>query len=329
VCSPDGAEPTADGLARKNAAVQPMRARPRRLEVTARRLLAFTGRVLADFMRNRGILLAGGVGYNFLLSIVPLFIVCAALLSSVVDEGLLVDTIRTQAQIVSPGHAALLVGAVEEFLASRAVVGVVGFVVLLFFSGLAFRMLEDAMAIIFRRRAHPTGRSLWVSALLPYLFVLVLTAAVLALTVLAAMVGRVSGRSIGLFGIELSLERAPAAALYTFGFIGLGLLFASLYKVLPVTRVCPRRALVGGFVAAILWEMTLSGLRYYFENISLVNAIYGSFATLVVVLLGLELGALILLFGAQVIAELERSAAAGVPWYQEAGTLDPPEGPEG
>jgi membrane protein len=38
----------------------------------------------------------------------------------------------------------------------------------------------------------------------------------------------------------------------------------------------------------------------------MVNLIYGSFATVVVALLSIEVIALILLFGAQVIAELER-----------------------
>jgi len=302
--------------------------RLRQSTVTAHRVGHFAARVLADFMRNRGILLAGGVGYNVLLSIVPLFTVCAAVLSTVIDEQRLVTTIRAQAQLLAPGHAAVLVEAVEGFLASSTVVGVIGFLVLLFFSSLAFRMLEDAIAIIFRRRAHPAGRSLWWSALLPYLYVLVLALGVLALTALAALVDSISERSIHFLGVELSMERAPAVALYGFGFIGLGLLFASIYKVLPVTQVSARRALVGGFVAAILWELVLRALLYYFENISLVNAVYGSFATLIVLLLSLELGAIILLLGAQVIAELERSAAAGLPWYEEASTIEPPEGHE-
>jgi uncharacterized BrkB/YihY/UPF0761 family membrane protein len=43
--------------------------------------------------------------------------------------------------------------------------------------------------------------------------------------------------------------------------------------------------------------------------------IYGSLATVIVVLLGLEIGAIILLLGAQIIAELEHSAEHGCPWY--------------
>ena len=45
---------------------------------------------------------------------------------------------------------------------------------------------------------------------------------------------------------------------------------------------------------------------WYYSVLSMVNIIYGSFATAVVALLGIESVAVILLLGAQVIAELER-----------------------
>jgi uncharacterized BrkB/YihY/UPF0761 family membrane protein len=58
--------------------------------------------------------------------------------------------------------------------------------------------------------------------------------------------------------------------------------------------------------ATILWEITRRVLIWYYAVMSMVNLIYGSFATVVVALLSIEVIALILLFGAQVIAELER-----------------------
>ena len=54
---------------------------------------------------------------------------------------------------------------------------------------------------------------------------------------------------------------------------------------------------------------------YYFLNISFVNVIYGSLATIIVILVSLEIASIILLLGAQVIAELERSERLGLPWY--------------
>ncbi len=47
-------------------------------------------------------------------------------------------------------------------------------------------------------------------------------------------------------------------------------------------------------------------IAWYFTTLSMVNVVYGSLASTVVVLLTLEVAALILLLGPQVIAELER-----------------------
>ena len=77
-------------------------------------------------------------------------------------------------------------------------------------------------------------------------------------------------------------------------------------------------------MAAVLWEGARRSLLWYFANLSLVNVVYGSFATVIIVLLGMELAAGIVLLGAQVIAELEASERAGVPWH-----VDPRATPEG
>jgi uncharacterized BrkB/YihY/UPF0761 family membrane protein len=50
-------------------------------------------------------------------------------------------------------------------------------------------------------------------------------------------------------------------------------------------------------------------LIWYYATISTVNVIYGSITITVVALLSIEVVAIILLFGAQVIAELEGSAS--------------------
>jgi uncharacterized BrkB/YihY/UPF0761 family membrane protein len=74
---------------------------------------------------------------------------------------------------------------------------------------------------------------------------------------------------------------------------------------MPAVRTTFRHALIGGVTATILWEITRHVLVWYYSTLSMVNVIYGSFATAVVALLITEVAALILLLGAQVIAELE------------------------
>ena len=76
---------------------------------------------------------------------------------------------------------------------------------------------------------------------------------------------------------------------------------------MPVGRISFRYALAGGITATLLWEIIRSILVWYYSTISLVNVIYGSLATAVVALLSIEIAVIILLLGAQVIAEFERT----------------------
>ena len=266
----------------------------------ARKFLQFSHRVLRNFLRNHGVLLAGGVGYNVLLSAVPMLALLAVLLTRVVNEAQLLEVMAVQAQHFAPAHAGLLLDAVRAFMESRDIIGIIGLPVMLFFSSFAFRMLEDSIAIIFHRPDNP-HRNFWVSAVLPYAFILILGAGLLALTLLFSLVN--------------ALYESPGLLLYLISFVGVFILFSAIYKVLPIVRISPRRAIVGGLVAAILWEATRLLLMYYFLNISFVNVIYGSLATIIVILISLEIASIILLLGAQVIAELERSERLGLPWY--------------
>ena len=264
------------------------------------RLFRFFRRVLRNFLNNRGILLAGGVGYNVLLSAVPMLALLGVVLTRVVDQGQLLEVMAVQARHFSPAHADLWLDAVRAFMESRDVIGIVGIPVLLFFSSFAFRMLEDSIAIIFHRPENPS-RSFWVSAVLPYAFMLVLAFGLLTLTLIFAAVN--------------AFYEEPGIILYLLSFISVFAMFSAIYKVLPIVRISPRRAIVGGLVAAVLWEATRLVMMYYFVNISFVNVIYGSLATIIVLLISLEVGSIILLLGAQVIAELERSERLGLPWH--------------
>ena len=75
-------------------------------------------------------------------------------------------------------------------------------------------------------------------------------------------------------------------------------------------RISPSHALIGGVAATMLWELIRRGLAWYFGTLSQVSLVYGSLTTAIVVLLGLEVAAALLLFGAQVIAEYDRVSAA-------------------
>ncbi len=270
------------------------------------RLFSFLLRVLRGFKRNQGLLLSSAVAYHTLLSIVPMSILALIVLSQFIEGERLIHTLTTYLEMVIPGYAATLTEQVRVFLEHRKVIGIIGFLVMLFFSSIAFSMLENAMSVIFFQRVRIQRRNFLISAIIPYVYILLMGLGIVLVSFIEGALEILEKRQLMLFGWSLSLEGTSRVALYILGIVGEVLMLSSIYLVMPVVRITFRHALIGGMTATILWEITRRVLVWYYAVLSMVNLIYGSIATVVVALLSVEAVTLILLLGAQVIAELER-----------------------
>jgi len=267
---------------------------------------AFARRVLQGFNANQGLLLAGAVAYYTLLSLVPLLILMMIVLSHVIDAERLLTMLSAYLDFVVPGRADALVGELRNFLDHRHVIGPVLLLTLVFFSALAFTVLEKAMSVIFFHRVAIRRRRFLVSALLPYLFIVFLGVGFLVVTVVSGALQSLGDREVVLFGIERSLGRLSSVLFYLLGLSGEILMLTAIYLVMPVGQLSLRYALIGGVTAGLLWEATRHILVWYYASMSSIQVVYGSLTTSIVVLLSVEIAAIFLLLGAQVIAEFER-----------------------
>jgi membrane protein len=270
--------------------------------------LQFTWTVLKAFRANQGLLLAGAVAYYAMLSIVPLLILMVIALSHWMDTAELLAAVGRYLEWLLPGQSGAVMTELRHFLEHREVVSGLLALTMLFFSSLAFTVLENAMSVIFVHRVATRRRRFLVSALLPYGFVLCLGLGLMLVTLVSGSLQALGEEQVRLFGRDWSLVGLSGVLLWGLGFAGEVLLLTSLYLVLPVGRLSLRHALVGGITAAVLWEITRRLLIWYLTTLSQVNVVYGSLTTAIIVLLSLELAATLLLFGAQVIAEYERLA---------------------
>jgi YihY family inner membrane protein len=267
---------------------------------------------LRNFRENQGLLLAGAIAYHTLLSVVPMLILTLIVLSQFIEEYKLLQTISTHLGMIIPAYAATLTAQVEVFLEHREVIGFIGALVMLFFSSLAFTMLENSMAVIFLHRGRVQRRHFLISAVIPYIYILLLGLGLLFVSFIAGALDAYEDKPLTILGWRIMLNGTHGTSLYLLGVIGEVFMLTSIYLVMPVGRITFRHALVGGISATILWEMTRRVLVWYYSTLSLVNLIYGSLAATVVTLFSIEIAAVILLFCAQVIAELDRAAATPV-----------------
>lgn len=270
------------------------------------RAFGFIVRVARGFVVNRGFLLSGAVAYYTLLSIVPLSIIALIVLTHFMEEQQLVCTLSMYLEMVVPGYAVTLTEQVREFIGHRKAVGIIGFVGMLFFSSLAFSMLENAMSVIFSQQVRIKRRNFLLSAFIPYLYIFAMGLGIVLVSFVVGVIETLENGNLSILGWSLDLGGTTGDALYVLGIVGEVLMLTSIYLVMPTVSVRFRYALIGGMAAAFLWEITRRVLVWYYAVVSMVNVIYGSIAITVVALLSIEVVTIILLLGAQVIAELEQ-----------------------
>ena len=267
---------------------------------------AFVVQTLKAFRANQGFLLAGAVAYYALLSIVPLLMLAVITLSHFIDPTVLLQTLTRYLEWLLPGQSKAMVDELASLVEHRDVMRWVSLATMLFFSSLAFTVLENAMSVIFHHRVAIRRRHLLVSAVIPYCYILSLGVGLLLITLVAGSFQAIGQEHVELFGREWSLGGVSGVLLYLLGVAGEVLLLTSMYLVLPVGPLSLSHALVGAIIATAIWEPTRHLLVWYFATLSQVGTLYGSLTTAIVVLLSLEIGATLLLLGAQVIAEYER-----------------------
>ena len=268
--------------------------------------VAFALQVLKAFRANRGMLLAGAVAYYTLLSIVPLLILMVIALSQVIDQDLLLASLNKAMEYVVLGEGRAVVVELKAFLDHRAVIGWVLLITMLFFSSLGFKVLENAISVIFRHRVQKLRRHFLISLMLPFGYIIFLGTVLFVGATVAADLMVMGAENFVLLGYSWSLTGFSHLLIYGVGLIVEILLISAIYYFMPVGRLSVHHALIGGVTAGLLWEVVRVALRWYFGTLSQVSFVYGSLTTSIVVLVGLDVAAALLLLGAQVIAEYER-----------------------
>ena len=240
-----------------------------------------------------------------------LLILSVIALSQVIDQNELLNTLGVYLEWLVPGQANSIIAELARFLQFRAVIGWVLLATMMFFSSLAFTVLENAMSVIFHHRVVVRRRHFLVSAVIPYAYILCLGLGLLLVTLVAGSLQAMGSERVFLLGRSWSLVGLSGLLLYLLGVAGEIFVLTSVYLVMPVGRLSLLHALMGAVTATLLWELSRHALVWYFATLSQISTVYGSLTTAIAVLLSLELGATLLLLGAQVISEYERIGKRG------------------
>ena len=111
--------------------------------------------------------------------------------------------------------------------------------------------------------------------------------------------------------VYLSQYQGFGMALYAAGhvlpYVLYSIAFTALFKFIPNTRVNFMPALGGGIFAGVLWQTASTGFAVFASNAGNVNAIYSSFAIVILLLIWIYVSWLILLMGCRVAFLLQHT----------------------
>jgi YihY family inner membrane protein len=294
--------------------------------------------VFLDYGRDHGAMYAGALAFYAILSLVPLTVLLASVLGFVVSSGNTADLDAALAEVIRqlkkvlPYLQPTLVDDLRVVVEHRSKLGFLGFVALLWAAAEVFRGVEFATARIFARvddhddpdHRKTAPRSVFKTKLL---FGAVATAAVLAFAILrvvgAAFVHmqrelRLPSWLTTLLGDPLGEGTALSSAV-TYLAITAG--FVVVVRVFSPHRVGARYAWFGGVLFTLFFELAHGAYDVYLHRLTNISAMYGSFATLIVLVLWMYYCATLLLFCFHAVKVAQRRFTVGPRWPKDGRLL--------
>ncbi|MDM7942544.1 MAG: YihY family inner membrane protein [Hydrogenophaga sp.] len=249
------------------------------------------------FREDRLGITASSLTFTTTISLVPLFTVALAIFSAFpMFDRLQVTLQRWLVQsLVPPDIAKQVFSYLNQFAGKAGQIGWAGAIVLLVTALALILTIDRKLNDIWRvRQPRPfTQRVLVYWAVLtlgPLLLAVSLTVTTYAVTASRGVVSGLPG------GVRLLLD-AVQFALLTGG-------IAALYRYVPNTRVRWSHALVGGVFVAAGLELAKKLLAWYLAQVPTYSVVYGTFATVPILLVWFYVAWVIVLLGAVVSAYL-------------------------
>jgi len=240
---------------------------------------------------------AAAFSYYAIFSLFPLLLLGIIVIGTALGPAAARNQIDSVLRLFLPANSAnFLQENIAEALRQRGSFGLVAGVSLLWSSLGLFSSLSSALSRTFR---DENPRNTWHQRLIGLLMMIalsVLLVASLAATVIFVLLDfvffyqRGSWISFGAFVIPLSLSVA---------------IFAFLYRFIPRQRVRWDAIWVAAFIGGGLWEVAKRIFTWYLDNLASYNLVYGSVATMIVLMFWIYLTGIIVLLGAEICVSLD------------------------
>jgi membrane protein len=256
---------------------------------------------LRKFNDDNGFFLSSGIAFNILINLIPFIMLLLALVGTYLyNDQEVLDHIRAYFRDVAPALDPEVMENLADLMQNRQIVGIVGFVGLLWFSTWVFGSLRIALNIVFRvEKSRGKLRGIAVDLLMILLAGSLLMVSMILSSAFTFLQGY-QGRILEAIGptIQWILK-------YLLPFFLTYCMFVLIYKIIPNKRIHFTSALQAALFTSLLWELAKHLFGWYVVQLAGYSIFYGSFSTLVMFVLWVYYSSTILVVGGEFAYFLE------------------------
>ncbi len=251
----------------------------------------------ARFVRDRCAQTAASLTFTTLLALVPMLTIALTVFSAfpVFEDFSAQIKIYLLNNLMPDNAGRIITQYMQQFADSAARLTALGIVILTATAMMMLLTIDNAFNVIWKvTRPRPL-----VKRLVVYWAVLtvapLLIGASLSLTSWLVGTSMGHGKYVSPFGVVI-LKTLPV--------LFATLAFTLLFRLVPNRHVPRSHALIGGFVAAVVFEVMTRVFGYYISHFPTYKLVYGAFAAIPIFLMWIYLSWLAILFGAVIAASL-------------------------
>jgi membrane protein len=265
----------------------------------------------ADFQRLGCLSLAASLSFFTLLSFFPMVGLLLYVIGLFVNKDLMWFQFMAHYftgffQNFIPGFGAGIADEIRR-VGSEQVVGWIGLLAFVWFSGLVFYEMDYAIHVVFgtARTRNPLISTLMSVAMLSLVEVLLVLS-----FIVTQVIDVVVSYAPSTGGIDVAATVASRFLLsYVLPFSAVFITVTCLYRYLPKNKPTWNQAGSGGLVLTLLWETAKHLFSAYLQNTAIYyNRMYGSLLVVVLFLIWVYYSAVLFLYGASVVHRLQQTS---------------------
>jgi membrane protein len=259
---------------------------------------------MGSFRARRGMFLASGLAFNFVVGLIPLLFFVVSVAGFVLSRRAVMEAVLSQLSAVVPVYKKELHDTLAAIIRRRGLSSLLGTAMLLLFASQLFNSIRVVLTDIFGFRGGPGFLRGLVRDMVMVVAMGVLFLGSLLISDIFGWLKLLLLPTVGMPSQWIrSWSLALALALST-------LFFFVPYRYFPHRRVPVGAALAGALLAAVLWETAKQLFRWYILSFGVYDQVYGPLGVLVALAMFAYYSGVVFILGAEFAAALMKGDRA-------------------